>query len=281
MHNQELDLEILQAMAADIRRQVMVMACKAGGSHIAPAYSIVEILIALYFGNILRYDPEHPKQKDRDRFILSKGHAGAALYAILARAGFFDGTLLDTYCQAGTILGGHPNMHEIPGVEASTGALGHGFPYAMGIALAGKMDRQDYRVFALLGDGECQEGSIWEAALFAGHHRLGGLTAIIDYNKLQAMDRIEEIVGLEPFAPKWRAFGWEVAEVDGHNLESLTRILRPVRDINAPPLLVIAHTIKGKGISFMENIPIWHFRLPNEQEMEIARRELQLDGSTD
>ena len=279
MANQNYDIVTLKDIAADIRRQVMIMACKAGGSHIAPAFSIVEILTALYFGGILQYDPHEPKMKDRDRFILSKGHAGSALYAVLARAGFFDPKWLDSYCQSGTVLGGHPNMHEIPGVEASTGALGHGFPYAMGIALAGKMDRRDYRVFALLGDGECQEGSIWEAALFAAHQRLGNFTAIIDYNKLQAMDRIDKIVGLEPLTDKWRAFGWEVTETDGHDLKALIETLSKDREPDAPPALVIAHTVKGKGLSFMENVPIWHFRLPNPDEMMIVCRELGLDSS--
>lgn len=272
-----MDYHRLTEIAAEIRRSTMKMAIKAGGSHIAPSFSAVEILTALYFGEVLRYDPQNPQKAERDRFILSKGHASAAFYAVLAKAGYFDEAVLDSYCQAGTILGGHPNMHAIPGVEASTGALGHGFPFAVGIALAGKMDRRDYRVFVLLGDGECQEGSVWEAALFAAHQRLGKLTAIIDYNKLQAMDRLENIVGLEPFAEKWRVFGWDVSEVDGHDPAALIDQLKVVKDSHDSPRLIMAHTIKGKGVSFMENVPIWHFRLPNEQELAIVRRELNLE----
>lgn len=277
MDCQKSDIDNLKEIAIDIRRRIICMAYKASGSHIAPSFSIVEILTALYFGDVLRYFPHDPKDENRDRFILSKGHASAAFYAVLARAGFFSKDLLDSYCQSGTVLGGHPNMHEIPGVEASTGALGHGFSYAIGIALAGKMNKQDYRVFALLGDGECQEGSIWEAALFAAHQRLGKLTAIIDYNKIQAMDRLEKIVTMEPLADKWRAFGWDVTEVDGHDIAALVNTLQPSKELHDLPRLIIAHTIKGKGVSFMENVPIWHYRLPNQQEMEIVCRELKLD----
>jgi transketolase len=270
----DFDLTKLNEIAQELRRDIMRMACKAGGSHIASAFSIVEILTALYFGGVLHYDPQNPFMAGRDRFILSKGHAGSALYATLAKAGFISETLLDSYCQAGTILGGHPRMDDIPGVEATTGALGHGFPFAVGIALAGKMDNRNYRVFSLMGDGECQEGTIWEAALFAGHHRLSQLTAIIDYNKIQAMDRLDTIVMLEPFADKWRAFGWEVSEVDGHDISELIVQLRKEKQAGTPPQLIIAHTIKGKGVSFMEGVPIWHYRLPNPEEMEIVCREL-------
>lgn len=237
-------------------------------------FSSVEILTALYFGNVLRYDTKDPQWRQRDRFILSKGHASAALYTALAYAGFLNPALLDTYCQPGSILGGHPKMHEIPGVEASTGALGHGLVFAEGIALAGKMDGQDWRVFALVGDGECQEGSIWEAAMFAAQHSLGNLTAIIDYNGLQAMDHLDKIIGITPLIDKWKAFGWDVVEVDGHNVNELINILGDRRTLDARPRVVLAHTIKGKGVSFMENEPLWHFRLPNEQELEILKREL-------
>lgn len=265
-------------IAKDMRKSIFKMIYKAGGGHISPSFSIVEILTTLYFGGILKYDPKQPQMPERDRFILSKGHAGTALYAILARAGFFDESVLDTYCKPGSILGGHPDTHKIPGIEASTGALGHGFLYANGIALAGKMDRADYNVYALLGDGECQEGSIWEAALFASHHQLGNFTAIIDYNKLQAMDNHDKIVRLEPFADKWRAFGWDVHEVDGHNIEALMDILGKPKQIDSAPRAVIAHTVKGKGVSYMENAPLWHFRLPNSEELKIAMEELDISA---
>lgn len=266
----------LQVIAKEIRREIFKMIYKAGGGHVAPSLSIVDILTALYFGGVMRYDPNDPKMPNRDRFILSKGHASAALFTVLAKAGYFEEGVLNTYCQTGSILGGHPDMNKVPGVEASTGALGHGFPYALGIAMAGKLDKKGYRVYALLGDGECQEGSIWEAALFAAQQKLGNLTAIVDYNKLQAMDRLENIVGMEPLADKWKAFGWDVVEVDGHNVEGLVDVLGKDMDLDAAPRVVIAHTLKGKGISFMEDIPIWHYRMPNEEEMKIVLKELDI-----
>lgn len=264
----------LNEIAKDIRIKIFKMIYRAGGGHIAPAFSIVEILTALYFGGIMKHDPLNPNMPDRDRVILSKGHAGTALYAVLAKTGYFHEDILSTYCKAGSILGGHPNMLEVPGVEASTGALGHGFLYSTGIALAGKINSMDYKVYAILGDGECQEGSIWEAALFASHHRLGKLTAIVDHNKLQAMDELNNIIGMQPLAEKWKAFGWDIIEVDGHDVYKLVEVLGEERERDALPKLVIAHTVKGKGISFMENVPIWHNRLPNKDEMNIVYKEL-------
>jgi transketolase len=199
------------------------------------------------------------------------------LYAILADKGFITCEQLATYGHSGTILGGHPDMYAVTGVEASTGALGHGFGFGVGMALAGKMDGKDYRVFTLLGDGECQEGSVWEAAMFAPQHNLDNLVAIIDYNKLQALDRLENIVSLEPLADKWKSFGWEVRQVDGHDTPVLLDIFQAVPFATGKSSLVIAHTIKGKGISFMENVPIWHYRLPNADEMKIACAQLGID----
>lgn len=251
--------------------------CEGGGGHIPASLSIVEILAVLYHG-ILNIDPKDPQDPDRDRFILSKGHAAVALYAILADKGFFDKKHLDTFGRPGTILGGHPDMHKVPGVEASTGALGHGFPFGLGLALSAKLDKKNYRVFVLLGDGECQEGSIWEAALFAPQHKLDNVIAIIDHNKCQALDRLDKIVCLDPLADKWKAFGWEVKEVDGHNISELKEVFESAPFVSGKPSLVIAHTIKGKGVSFMENIPLWHYRLPNEEEMKIVCDELNLDN---
>jgi transketolase len=267
----------LQNRAKELRQKILKMAFKAGGAHIGSSFSIIEILTVLYFGDVMKYDPQCPKLPTRDRFILSKGHASAALYAVLATAGFFKEELLDGYCQLGTTLGGHPNMHDIPGVEASTGALGHGFSYAAGIALASKMDKEKYKVFVALGDGECQEGSVWETALFAAHKKIGCLTAIIDYNKLQAMDKLDNIITMESLSDKWKAFGWNVIEVDGHDIQNLQDVLAKPWPEDAPPRLVIAHTIKGKGISFMENVPLWHFRLPNEEEKRICCSELEFN----
>lgn len=259
--------------AKEIRKSVLRAICDGGGGHIPASLSIVEILTVLYNG-ILKVDPKNPKDPERDVFILSKGHAGVSLYAVLADKGFFDRKLLSAFGRRGSILGGHPDMHKVPGVEASTGALGHGFPFGVGIALAGKMDKKKRRVFVLLGDGECQEGSVWEAALFAPQHKLDNLTVIIDYNKLQAMDRLDKIVSLEPLADKWRAFGWSVKEVDGHDMPKLYDIFKSVPFEKGKPSLIIAHTIKGKGVSYMENVPIWHFRLPDKEEKRIACSEL-------
>ena len=269
-----LEVDRLQALTLQCRKEILKMALKAGGAHIAPAFSIVEILVVLYSGNVLKYNPNEPKWIERDRLILSKGHGCAALYTILAGTGFFDKTLLATFCQQGSILGGHPNMLHIPGVESSTGSLGHGLAYGIGQAMAAKMDNLNYNIFVIMGDGECQEGSIWEAALVASQQKLGRLIGIIDYNKLQGMDFLDNITSMEPFFDKWKSFGWDVCEVDGHCISSLYDILSQSREGEEQPLLVIAHTIKGKGISFMENEAIWHYRLPNKEEMEVACKQL-------
>lgn len=264
----------LESLTKQFRKDVLKMAFKAGGAHIAPAYSIIEILTVLYFGNIMRYHPQEPQWDGRDRFILSKGHACTALYAVLAECGFFEKKVLDTYCQEDSSLGGHPNMAHIPGVEASTGSLGHGLAYGLGQAIAGRIDNKQYRVFVLMGDGECQEGSVWEAALVAAQQKVGNLVAIIDYNRLQGIDFLEKITDMEPFLEKWKSFGWEVCEVDGHCIRDIQEILGVKRDIDSKPLLVLAHTVKGKGIHYMEGVPIWHYRLPNEAEMEEACKQL-------
>lgn len=260
----------------ELRRATFKTICKGGGGHIPGSLSIAEILTVLYY-DILNVDPKNPQDPQRDRFILSKGHACVALYAVLADKGFFDKKHLGIFGRRGAILGGHPDMHKIPGVEASTGALGHGFPFGVGIALAGKMDKKNYRVFALLGDGECQEGSVWEAAMFAPQHKLDNLVLIIDYNKAQAMDKLDNIVSLDPLAAKWQAFGWEVREVDGHDIPELTDVFKKAPFVKGKPSLIIANTTKGKGISFMEDVPIWHYRLPNDKEMKIACEELGID----
>ncbi len=269
-------MQNLQEKTKELRRTIFKTIYRGGGGHIPGSLSIVEILVVLYH-RVLRIDPDNPKAPLRDRFILSKGHAGVALYAILADKGFFDRKHLDTFGRRGSILGGHPDMHKVPGVEASTGALGHGFPFGVGMALAGKLDKKDYRVFILLGDGECQEGSVWEAALFAPQHKLDNLVVIIDYNKYQALDKLDRIVSLEPLVDKWKAFGWEVKEVDGHDMNRLENLFKSTPFVNGKPNLIIAHTIKGKGISFMENVPIWHYRLPNAEEMKVVCNELDLE----
>jgi transketolase len=266
----------LKEKVADLRRTIFKTICEGGGGHIPSCLSIVEILTVLY-NKAMRVDPMNPQDPDRDRFILSKGHASVALYAVLADKGFITHEQLETYGHSPTMLGGHPDMYKVPGVEASTGALGHGFGFGVGMALAGKMDGKNYRVFTLLGDGECQEGSVWEAAMFAPQHNLDNLIAIIDYNKLQALDSLENIVSLEPLADKWTAFGWEVREVNGHDASDLLDVFQAVPFERDKPSLIIAHTTKGKGISFMEDVPIWHYRLPNAEEMKTACAELCLD----
>jgi len=268
----------LENMAQKIRGKIFLMIFHAGGGHIAPALSTVELLVALYF-KILRVDKNNYQSDSRDRFILSKGHACAALYAILAEKGIIDEKILNTFCQKGSILGGHPERHLIPGIELSTGSLGHGLSLGAGVAFAGKLDQKDYRVFALLSDGECQEGSIWEAAMFASQHKLDNLIAIVDHNKLQAMGKVEDILSLHPFADKWQAFGWEVREVAGHDISEILDALASIPFAKDKPGVLIAHTTKGKGISFMENVPIWHYRLPNEDETKIVLQQLGIEKS--
>lgn len=270
----------LEKKAKELRRVVFRSICKGEGGHIPASLSVIEILIVLYH-NILNVNSKEAKNPERDRFILSKGHAGVALYAVLADKGFFPKNYLNRFGKKGSTLGGHPDMHKVPGVEASTGALGHGFPFGVGMALAAKIDKRPYRVFVLVGDGECQEGSIWEAAMFAAHHRLDNLIVIIDYNKIQAMDRLDAIVSLEPLVDKWRAFGWQVREVDGHNMQSLQEVFKSIPFVKDKPSLIVAHTVKGKGVSFMENTPIWHYRLPNPEELKVACKELDLKENWD
>lgn len=267
----------LEEIAKEIRKDIMKTAYKGGSGHIASALSAVEIMTALYFGGILKYDPQNPGWKERDKLILSKGHASLVLYSVLKRIGYISQEQLDTFCQPGSYLGGEPKLGDIPGVEATTGSLGHGLSFAVGIAMANKMDQRDSKVYVILGDGECQEGSVWEAALSAAHNKLDNLTVILDCNALQAMDTTESIVSLSPLAEKWKGFGWHVMEMNGNDMDQVCKVLKAERqEIYAGPRIVIAHTIKGKGISFMENVPIWHYRMPNQEEMEIVKRDLNL-----
>ncbi len=266
--------EIVEAKCKEIRKNIFRQAYAAGGAHMGAAFSVTDILGTLYFGDVLKYRPTQPDWEDRDKVILSKGHAGVALYAALALAGYFDIEELKTFCCPGSRLGGHPKIYEVPGVEASTGALGHGLSFAIGIAYANKVDKRSSHTYVILGDGECQEGSVWEGALSAPTLELDNLTVIVDHNKLQAMDRLEAILHMKPFAEKWKAFGWNVVEINGHNYEDIRQaLLMRCKNI---PTLVVANTIKGKGVSFMENVPIWHYRMPNEQERSVLMEELGL-----
>ena len=265
----------LKAKAKEIRRLIFKTICNAGGGHLPTCLSMTDLLTVLYY-EVLRIDPKDPKMPGRDRFILSKGHGGVALYAILADKGFFDKKHLATHGKKGTILGGHPDMHKVPGIEASTGALGHGLSFGVGTALAAMKDAIPSRTFVVIGDGECQEGSIWEAALFAAQAELDDMTVIVDHNKLQAMGKLEEIVGLDSLAAKWKAFGWAVTEIDGHDLDQIRGAFKNLPLEKKKPNCIIAHTVKGKGISFMENVPIWHYRQPKSEEMQLACDELGL-----
>lgn len=266
---------MLETIAKEIRKDIIRTACKGGTGHLASAFSAVEIMTALYFGGILAYDPNDPLWEERDKVVVSKGHASLVLYSVLKRIGYLTQEQLDRYCQPGSILGGEPKYGDIPGVEASTGSLGHGLSFAVGAAIAGKLDQRRGRVYVLLGDGECQEGSVWEAALSAAQYQLGNLTVILDRNQLQAMGRTEEILALSPLAKKWESFGWETCETDGHDIGGLVEVLKKDRQADIQkPRMIIAHTVKGKGVSFMENVPIWHYRMPNAQEMKIVQQEL-------
>jgi len=249
----------------------MVYAKKIG--HIGGDFSAADILAALYFG-ALRYDADRPHWENRDRFVMSKGHATGVLYATLSAAGYFPEDWLDTYMDSRSLLNGHPNRIYLPGVEANTGPLGHGFPIAVGIAIAAQISGADYRTFVLTGDGEQQEGSNWEAAMTAGHRGLSKLTLIVDRNGLQQGAFVEDTANLGPLDDKYRAFGWDVVEVDGHNHAELLHVLGAPVAGRQRPLCVIANTVKGKGVSFMENKAKWHHGIPGKEEFEYAMKEL-------
>lgn len=264
---------ILSDISREVRRKVIKMIYQSKSSHLGSALSCVDILSALYF-KILRIDVDNPSYGNRDRFILSKGHAAAALYAILAERGFFLEKELDDYCQDGKKLAGHSTKYSVPGAEVSTGSLGHGLSIGAGMAYAGKKDNKDYRVFVLMSDGECQEGSTWEAILFSGHHQLDNLIAVVDYNKWQAYGKISRILNLEPFAKKLKDFGWAVKEINGHNFSEIEKAFSQIPFKKGKPSLVLAHTIKGKGISFLENKLDSHYRVLSESEYNQTLSEL-------
>jgi transketolase len=262
----------MKRLAKKIRIHALNMTSAGSSSHIGSIFSIADLLAVLY-GGFLKLDPRLPKMATRDRFVLSKGHAGAGVYAALAESGYFEVALLDTHYQNGSNLSGHVSHKGIPGVEFSTGSLGHGLPVGVGLAKAAKINNESHRVVVLMGDGECDEGSNWEAILLASHHRLDNLIAIVDHNKLQSLKSINETLNLEPFREKWASFGWQVIEVDGHDHDAILQSLLMPR--NGRPLCIIAHTIKGKGVSFMENSVLWHYRAAKGNEYENALRELE------
>jgi transketolase len=261
-------------LAKRIRIHTLNMTSTGGSSHIGSAFSIADILAVLY-RKTLNVRPEEPRWDGRDRFILSKGHAGAAAYATLAECGFFSVEKLKAHYQDGSDLSGHISHKGIPGVELSTGSLGHGLGVGAGMAKALKMVGGSQRVFVLLSDGECDEGSNWEAILFAQHHRLDNLVAIIDYNKIQSLAPVSETIALEPFADKWKSCNWAVREVDGHDHDALSEVFSNLPENDGRPTVVIAHTTKGKGVSFMENTVLWHYRCAKGDEFDAAMKELE------
>jgi transketolase len=266
--------QMLMEKALVLRQNIIRMTSEAGSGHPGGSLSAADILSVLYFKR-MRLNPAEPMNPSRDRFILSKGHAAPVLYAALAEKGFFPKEKLMSLRKLGSDLQGHPDMCSVPGVEMSTGSLGQGFSVAGGIALGGKLDNADFRVYALLGDGEIQEGIIWEAAMLAAHYKLDNLTAILDYNGLQIDGRIEQVMSPEPVDEKWRAFGWNVIKVDGHDVEQIDEALEEAQGHRGSPTIVIAKTIKGKGVSFMENQAGWHGKACNAEETIIALSELQ------
>jgi transketolase len=261
-------------LAKRIRIHALKMTSAGGSSHIGAVLSMADLLAVLY-RSVLRVDPQNPGWPDRDRFILSKGHAGAGVYAALAECGFFPVEKLAEHYQDDSDLCGHVSHKGIPGVELSTGSLGHGLPVGVGMALGAKMDGKGCRVVVLMSDGECDEGSNWEAVLFAAHHGLDNLVAVVDYNKIQSLDWVKNTLALEPFADKWRSFGWSVISVDGHDPLEISRAFSGIPAIKQKPTCVIAHTTKGKGVSFMENSVLWHYRTARGREFEAALRELE------
>ncbi len=269
------DTLALKAQAAKLRGKIIEMSHKAQAAHLASSLSCADVLTVAYW-HVLNVDPARPGDALRDRFILSKGHAAAALYATLAMKGYFSIEELDTYCQDGGRLAEHPPANMLPGVEAATGSLGHGLPLGCGMALAGRIQHQNYRVFALLSDGENNEGSVWEAAMFAAAQKLDHVCVVVDYNKWQATARSNETLMLAPLRDKWAAFGWDAHEIDGHDVGALAEAMQRIPNGSGKPVALIAHTIKGKGVSFMEDDNNWHYRAPTAEEVVRANEELGL-----
>jgi transketolase len=267
-------LDTLKKQASRIRQRVIELSHSAGTPHLGSSLSCIDVVTALYW-SVLKIDPSKPDDPLRDRFILSKGHAALALYVALCERGFFAPEVLETYNKDGGRLAEHPGPHCVPGVEAATGSLGHGLSLGIGMALAGRIQDQKYRVFALLSDGECNEGSVWEAALMAPALKLDNLGIVVDYNKWQATARSNETLNLAPLRAKWEAFGWHAVEINGHDFTEIISALTTVPHPSGKPLAVIANTVKGRGVSFMEDDNNWHYRIPTAEEVHKATLELQ------
>lgn len=271
---------VLKAKAAQIRMDLLRMIHMAKTGHTGGSLSNTDILTALYY-RIMKVDPTNPKWENRDRFIASKGHSVESLWCILADLGFFPKEDLKTFSQFGTKLIGHPN-NKVAGIEMNTGALGHGLAISVGMALASKRDAKDYRVFCLMGDGEQAEGSVWEAAMAGAHYKLDNLIGIVDRNRLQISGSTEDVMGLDPLEDKWAAFGWNVVTIDGNDIDALVDTFEAIPSVSGKPTLVMANTVKGKGVSFAENVPHWHHHVPSDEELEKAINELSavLEGYT-
>jgi transketolase len=264
----------MRELARDLRLDILEMTTKAGSGHASSSWSATEILVALFFGGVLRYRSDEPQWAERDRFIMSKGHAAPLLYATLARAGYFSRDEIWRLRQIDSPVQGHPIQGMMPGVEATTGSLGQGLSVGVGHVLGGRLNNLDYDVFVLLGDGECEAGQIWEAAMSAAHFKATNLIAILDYNKYQEMGPISREMGLEPLVEKWQSFGWHVAEADGHDIEDLLAKLEEAKAVDDRPAIIIAHTVKGKGVSFVEADYTFHGRALNQEQAVLAREEL-------
>lgn len=269
-----MDEKLLRETALKVRRHIVEMVAGAKSGHPGGSLSAAEILVSLYFDE-MRTDPQKPQDPDRDRFVLSKGHASPVLYATMAERGYFPVEELKTFRRINSRLQGHPDMKKLPGVEMSTGSLGQGLSAANGMALAAKIDNKSYRVYALLGDGEIQEGQIWEAAMLAAHYKLDNLTAFLDYNGLQIDGPISEVMSPDPVPEKFRAFGWNVIEIDGHSFPEIRDAIDKAKAVKDKPTLIFARTVKGKGVSFMENNAGWHGNPPNQEQLEQALQDLQ------
>lgn len=272
--NNKQEISWLAHKADELRILILEMVIRAGGGHIGGAYSIIEVVTALYF-RVLNHDPQNPSWSNRDRLLFSKGHGCLALYAALAEAGYFEKERLEKFCVDGGLLAGHPEREFVPGVEITSGSLGHGLSIGVGMALAAKIDKKKYHVYVVLSDGECNEGSTWEALMSGAQFNLDNLTVVIDSNKYISLGPIAEIMNIEPLSERLRDFGWAVNEIDGHDMNQIVGALEKVPFKSGKPSAIIANTVKGKGVSFMENVPMWHYRAPNEGEAELALRELK------
>lgn len=271
--NPNLPVEELAKKAKQVRRHIVTMLGKAGSGHPGGSLSAADIVTCLYF-NVLRHNPEHPDWPERDRFILSKGHTAPVLYSVLAERGYFPVETLATLRKLGSPLQGHCEKGTTVGIEMTAGSLGQGLSYSIGVALAGKLDKKDYRVYTLLGDGECDEGQVWEAAMAAAHFKVDNLTAIVDNNGLQIDGWNKDVMNLAPFNDKWAAFGWNVIDIDGHSIPQILEAFKEARSVKGKPSVIIAHTVKGKGVSFMENHAGFHGKAPNAEQVETALKEL-------